>query len=233
MILSCSPLLLILLPLSIFKHSVLLQSIFLKTFSNIPFLLLLWFTVFFKSLSTLSWFLLWTLPVVSCTPQSRTSKSLSIFKYRLMLIVTPLTVDDSSLMSFILTFSHLSQGNKKLFVIHWSILCTSNIKSLNLQCSFFIRLFFTICILQFWRTPSSRSERRIFKQSQSIRRTISQLYKLFFQFNLTSLWCIGIRQSHQKSLITSVHWLYILRAISARSYKMKFWHKLLLWWLGA
>ena len=179
MIFNCSPLSLILLLLSIFKHSVLLQLISLKIFNNILFLLLLWFTVSFKSLSTLSWFFLWTLPVINCTLWLRISKSLSISEYRLMLIVMPLTVDDSPLMNFILTFSHLNWSNERLFVMHWLISCTFNTESLNLWCFFFMRLSFTICILQFWRTPGSRNERRISKQSWFIERMILQLYRLF------------------------------------------------------
>ena len=132
-------------------------------FGNIPFLPLFWFTIFFKSLLILSWFLFWTLLVISCTPQSRINKSPSTPEYKSMLIITPLTVDGSPLVNSIFTFSHLSWGNEKLSVMCWLIFCTFNTKNSNLQYSFFMRLFFMTCILQFWKTSSSRNERRIFR----------------------------------------------------------------------
>ena len=205
-----------------------LYSSAVNIFDNILFLSLLWFTIFFKFLSTLSWFFLWTLLVISCIFWLRTNKLLSAPEYKLMLIITPLTIDDSSLMSFILIFSCLSWSNERLSVMCWLIFCTFNTENLNLWCFFFMKLSFVTCILQFWRMPSLKSERRISRQSQFTERMISQLYRLFSWFNLTPSWCINIKQSFQKSLIFSVHWFYILRVISVRSCEMKFWHELLL-----
>ena len=149
-----------------------------------------------------------------------------------MLVITPLTIGGLPLMNFISTFSHLSQSNKKLSVMCWLILCTFNIKSLNLWCFFFMRLFFMTCILQFWRMPDSKSEMRIFRQSHIAEEMILSLYKPSSQFELTFLWCIDIRQSPQRLLIIFIHWFCIFRVISVKSCKMKFWYELLLQWLG-